>query len=749
MGKRCAFDDKTELSPEELAESRQPAFEEHVRKKLLQTKYLWNLRNECLCRSDRVSGILRPLTTFQQMSWIKATTISAKAPEDFELVATDAVARRLLAQLATEINNGEIPVARVDPVVEEWKSYEVPSEPVTLPMSGIDDALTRRILTELTQRCVCEIYLRGKGITCAWMDESFLLIGDIGCGKSSFFPNLLGGRNGLHYKLTSSFHATSNYDIYAQAHALSWELSELAVLMGKLETATTVSDLLTHHSHESRESLTKDGDGVSRDRLHIIYGTHNHPQCIRDDVRGLDRRLIPVELDKVSLPNGQAMYQWLLRNRQPIIAGALKMAVDCLAEGRDPEALFATFYGDPAFSQYRIPYIKRMNPAPSTWEEVLAGKPVLEIQPIRLDNAKRLMGLKDNATTANALVAAGWQDRREPVQGQRVRYWYGPSLDRSLLPILLDRVSAEVDVEPLPNPSPFSDHPDDIGDFSLWVSGRDEPVRVRIPNKTPRHQFFIPGILPSDAPLERVGAVPDDEVQLMHSAFWEWDKDLDVEEQLNYWYPHHLLNPTVQLVTGNRSVHCYLRFEEPIEAPRVVALMSNLSKILDSDSTIKNSGQVMRLPGFEHETTGNCSAWRTTGHQALSLAQFEVLEQWLKDQVGGAEPLQGVKHPVLARRDFKDGDPQGLLYEMLSFIPASPPAKNGTYELYRNLCFGIAGYCDKHGLPRELGIQAVKQHSPARAEPLAECVRVGNGKRGSGTLVRMAKEGGWRPKAMQ
>ncbi|NJL03026.1 MAG: hypothetical protein HC910_21575 [Spirulinaceae cyanobacterium SM2_1_0] len=94
----------------------------------------------------------------------------------------------------------------------------------------------------------------------------------------------------------------------------------------------------------------------------------------------------------------------------------------------------------------------------------------------------------------------------------------------------------------------------------------------------------------------------DKEVFEGRALFCEFD-DRPVEEQIDFWQPLGLPEPTFQLHTGGKSIHTYWVFPRPIAIGLWSELQADLlTHLVGSDQTIKNPSRVMRLAGYKHQT---------------------------------------------------------------------------------------------------------------------------------------------------
>ena len=93
------------------------------------------------------------------------------------------------------------------------------------------------------------------------------------------------------------------------------------------------------------------------------------------------------------------------------------------------------------------------------------------------------------------------------------------------------------------------------------------------------------------------------EITACRALFCEWD-DKPIEWQVGAWRELDLPEPTMQVVTGGKSVHCYWVLAEPIDPDRWRALQTRLLDHADADRTLTNPSRVMRLPGCWYMRAG-------------------------------------------------------------------------------------------------------------------------------------------------
>ena len=95
-----------------------------------------------------------------------------------------------------------------------------------------------------------------------------------------------------------------------------------------------------------------------------------------------------------------------------------------------------------------------------------------------------------------------------------------------------------------------------------------------------------------------------DDIKFGRVLFYEHD-DLPKENQIDLWKTLNLPEPTLQVDSGNRSVHSYWVLDNQIPIEDWVRLQTDLLEYSDADRALSNPNRNMRLPGTVHELTGN------------------------------------------------------------------------------------------------------------------------------------------------
>lgn len=92
------------------------------------------------------------------------------------------------------------------------------------------------------------------------------------------------------------------------------------------------------------------------------------------------------------------------------------------------------------------------------------------------------------------------------------------------------------------------------------------------------------------------GGDTDAEITLCRALFCEWD-DKPTEWQVQAWKALGLPEPSIQVATGGKSIHCYWVLADPLTPESWRDLQKRLLEHADADRSLKNPSRVMRLPG--------------------------------------------------------------------------------------------------------------------------------------------------------
>lgn len=231
------------------------------------------------------------------------------------------------------------------------------------------------------------------------------------------------------------------------------------------------------------------------------------------------------------------------------------------------------------------------------------------------------------------------------------------------------------------------------------VLGKDE-VRLRViganeANKLNWHEDFKQ---PDDADVFFVvndGGDKADDITLCRAFFVEWD-DKPIEWQLSAWKELELPEPTLQLLTGNKSVHNYWVLDKPCTVDKWRNIQLRLIEYSGSDPALKDPSRVMRVPGFLHRKTGQPAE---VVHHSDSRVTLRKLDALL--------PLITKKRITRQVKNLEPGT-QGEIDAAFAVIPARTGSGTNSYPTYRNIAWGLADACESAGLGREHAIELIE-----------------------------------------
>lgn len=240
------------------------------------------------------------------------------------------------------------------------------------------------------------------------------------------------------------------------------------------------------------------------------------------------------------------------------------------------------------------------------------------------------------------------------------------------------------------------------------------------------------------------GEQTDTSITRCLALFCEWD-DREKAWQLNAWRELGLPEPTLQVDSGNRSIHSYWVFAEPILPALWSNLQARLVKHTGSDRSLKNLSRVMRLPGCYHLGAAEPVMTRIVteaGHR-YSVKELEQVLPSLEDPTPAAASITSASTTSTPTTTHQ---PRNLseIKDALAYIPAAVPGQ-GLYPDYRNLLWGLIDACRQVGVGVDEAKELLREHSPAFAEldqvAASACDQVT-----AGTFWYLAKKAGWKPR---
>jgi putative DNA primase/helicase len=228
------------------------------------------------------------------------------------------------------------------------------------------------------------------------------------------------------------------------------------------------------------------------------------------------------------------------------------------------------------------------------------------------------------------------------------------------------------------------------------------------------------------------GGDKDADITECIALFCEWD-DRSKAWQLSAWQELGLPQPTIQVDTGNKSIHSYWVLDTPMAPEDWRDMQTRLLDYADADRTLKNPSRVMRLPGAPNPETGELA-------QILQLSAT----RYAAADIEACLPDREQQQQIATSRAFTDYEPQGL-QEIKAALQCIPPAvpKNKKYPKYRNVLWGLIRACEEAGDSAATAVALMKSHSPLFAE-IDQCAASDFRSINAGTFWYIARDHGYR-----
>jgi hypothetical protein len=254
------------------------------------------------------------------------------------------------------------------------------------------------------------------------------------------------------------------------------------------------------------------------------------------------------------------------------------------------------------------------------------------------------------------------------------------------------------------------------------------------------------------------------EITACRAFFVEWD-DRPIDWQLNAWRQLGLPEPSLIVLSGGKSAHCYWLLEQPIAPQEWAPLQAELIAYAGGDPHCKDASRVMRLPGCWYvdasgEPTALVELVHVSGQRyapddiALALLPDEFAEPAPDPPQQHAIPLEqpnegpgtGIPLPELGDEDFGPPRPLDQIRTALAAIPRRVAGSN-TYADYRNILWGLIQACEQAGHDRELAIALMEAHSPSAScgWDIRQVASSGGEQISAATFWFHARQHGWLP----
>lgn len=254
------------------------------------------------------------------------------------------------------------------------------------------------------------------------------------------------------------------------------------------------------------------------------------------------------------------------------------------------------------------------------------------------------------------------------------------------------------------------------------------------------------------------------EITACRALFVEWD-DRPIAWQLNAWRELGLPEPSLIVLSGGKSAHCYWLLQNPIPPQEWEPLQAELIAYAGGDPHCKDASRVMRLPGCWYidaggEPTALVELVHASGQPysaediALALLPDEFAEpaadplpqQYIPLEQASEGTATGIPLPELDDEDFGPPRPLEQIRAALAAIPRRVAGSN-TYADYRNILWGLIEACEQAGHDRELAIALVEAHSPSVScgWDIRQVASSGGEQISASTFWFHARQHGWLP----
>ena len=201
----------------------------------------------------------------------------------------------------------------------------------------------------------------------------------------------------------------------------------------------------------------------------------------------------------------------------------------------------------------------------------------------------------------------------------------------------------------------------------------------------------------------------DSDIKSCPALFVEWD-DKPLEWQVSAWIDLGLPEPSIQVHTGGKSIHCYWVLEEPMAPAAWRELIKRVISHCGGDTANCNPSRVMRLPGsiyYDKKTgaaTTNTAKIIHSSERRYSAAEIEAC---LPQVLAKATLKPAASTRFAAPSSQWEPRTEADLINALKQVPAFDHDQGRREELL-GLAFRLTAE-----IGAERGLQLMQEHSPA------------------------------------
>lgn len=190
-------------------------------------------------------------------------------------------------------------------------------------------------------------------------------------------------------------------------------------------------------------------------------------------------------------------------------------------------------------------------------------------------------------------------------------------------------------------------------------------------------------------------AVTDADVVEVPAVFCEWD-DRPLDWQESAWRDLGLPEPSMQALSGGKSVHTYWVLDQPMPAAEWRVLQKRLLAHCEADTSICNPARVMRLPGFRYidKATGKPAGTAELIHCSDTRYSAAEIDACLPPLVEPVSTATATSAPPPPHRSSSSSAPLPTrTLEQITAAAAYIPRRaggEGTYDSDRNALCGCS-----------------------------------------------------------
>ena len=150
------------------------------------------------------------------------------------------------------------------------------------------------------------------------------------------------------------------------------------------------------------------------------------------------------------------------------------------------------------------------------------------------------------------------------------------------------------------------------------TNGNPDSLRYKQKIKNNPKTYWMPGKPVHGAQPKNGTKFTSDQIESQEFLFWEEDKR-SIQDQINLPPDLGKIKPHIQVWTGNKSIHNYLRIENTKDLPKWKQTQKLIISLADSDKTIHNYDRIMCHPGHINPDTKQTPLRRTFDHSIYTL----------------------------------------------------------------------------------------------------------------------------------